>query len=122
VGQRKGLNIGGKEEPLFILSTDTARNIIYVGQGHDHPCLNQYSLFISETDIHWIREDQKMVTNEKRNYLVRIRYRQPLQKATLYKQKDGLYILFDKAQRGITPGQFAAWYKNDELLGSGVIE
>lgn len=121
VGQRKGLNIGGKKEPLFVLSVNTTKNIIYVGQGHNHPCLNRYSLFISNSDIHWIREDQKMQTNEKRDYLVRVRYRQPLQKATLYMQDDGLYILFEKTQRGITTGQFAAWYNGEELLGSGVI-
>jgi len=122
VGQRKGLNIGGKKEPLFVLSTDTVKNILYVGQGHNHPCLNRYSLFISKSDVHWLREDQKMMTNEKRAYLVRVRYRQPLQKATLYMQEDGLYILFEKAQRGITSGQFAAWYNEDELIGSGVID
>ena len=122
VGQRKGLNIGGKKEPLFVLSTDTVKNILYVGQGHNHPCLNRYSLFISKSDVHWIREDQKMMANEKRDYLVRVRYRQPLQKATIYMQKDGIYILFEKAQRGITSGQFAAWYHKDELIGSGVIK
>jgi len=121
IGQRKGLNIGGKQEPLFVLNTDTVNNIIYVGQGHNHPCLNRYSLYIPKSEIHWIRDDQKMVVNEKRKYLVRIRYRQPLQKAFLYMQEDGMYILFEKAQRGITPGQFAAWYDKEELLGSGVI-
>ncbi len=121
IGQRKGLNIGGKQEPLFVLATDTVNNILYVGQGHNHPALNRYALYIADADVHWIREDLKMSTGEKRNYLVRIRYRQPLQKATLYRQEDGMYILFARAQRGITPGQFAAWYKDDELLGSGVI-
>lgn len=121
VGQRKGLNIGGKKEPLFVLYTDTINNIIYVGQGHNHPCLNRYALFITINDIHWIREDLIMKTGEKRDYSVRIRYRQPLQKATLYMQEDGMYILFAEAQRGITSGQFAAWYDKDELLGSGVI-
>ncbi len=121
VGQRKGLNIGGKKEPLFVLSTDTDNNILYVGQGHNHPCLNRYALRIQRSDVHWIREDMKMSTGEKRDYLVRIRYRQPLQKATLYMQDDCMYITFLKAQRGITPGQFAAWYSQEELFGSGVI-
>jgi len=122
IGQRKGLNIGGKREPLFVLRIDTKKNRVYVGQGHDHPGLNRHGLFIPEYDIHWIREDVKMEQGEKREYKVRIRYRQPLQKAVIYRQKDGLYILFTKAQRGVTSGQFAAWYNDTELMGSGVIE
>ena len=121
IGQRKGLNVGGKPEPLFVLATDIDRNIIYVGQGHDHPGLNRYGLFIPEQEIHWIREDLKMHAGEQRSYRVRIRYRQPLQQARLFKEDEGLYILFNDAQRGVTPGQFAAWYADRELLGSGVI-
>jgi tRNA-uridine 2-sulfurtransferase len=121
IGQRKGLNVGGKAEPLFVLGTDIQNNIIYVGQGHDHPGLNRYGLFIPGNEIHWIREDLLMREGEKRNYMVRIRYRQPLQKAAVHMEKTGMYILFEEAQRGITPGQFAAWYDKDELIGSGVI-
>jgi tRNA-specific 2-thiouridylase len=121
IGQRKGLNVGGKTEPLFVLDTDTEKNILYVGQGHDHPGLNRYALFIPKSDIHWIRKDLALANGNKKNFLVRIRYRQPLQQATLYMENKGLFILFKEAQRGITPGQFAAWYQEDELLGSGVI-
>jgi len=121
IGQRKGLNVGGKAEPLFVLATDIRENIVYVGQGHGHPLLNRFGLFIPFTDIHWLREDLRMHPGEKRNYQVRIRYRQPLQQATLFMEQDGLYIVFENAQRGITPGQFAVWYDSDELLGSGVI-
>jgi tRNA-uridine 2-sulfurtransferase len=121
IGQRKGLNVGGKAEPLFVLATDTTNNIVYVGQGHEHPGLNRYGLFIPDNDIHWIREDLEMRAGEERTYSVRIRYRQPLQKATLYRENRGMYIVFKESQRGITPGQFAAWYHADELLGSGVI-
>ncbi|MBN1598775.1 MAG: tRNA 2-thiouridine(34) synthase MnmA [Bacteroidales bacterium] len=121
IGQRKGLNIGGKEQPLFVLDTDIGNNIIYVGQGHDHPVLNRYGLFIPEDEVHWIRPGLKMQSGEKRKFLVRIRYRQPLQKAALYMQQKGMYIIFKNPQRGITPGQFAAWYSDDELVGSGVI-
>ena len=122
IGQRKGLNVGGKAEPLFVLNTDIQNNIVYVGQGHDHPALNRYGLYIPDRDIHWIRDDLRMVPGEKSNYKIRIRYRQPLQSAFLYMQDDGMYILFKEAQRGITPGQFAAWYEKRELLGSGVIQ
>jgi tRNA-specific 2-thiouridylase len=121
IGQRKGLSVGGKALPLFVLSTNIEKNILYVGQGHEHPGLNRHGLFIPKPDIHWIREDLKMEYGDKRRYQVRIRYRQPLQEATLYMETKGLYILFKNAQRGITPGQFAAWYNDDELLGSGVI-
>ncbi len=121
IGQRKGLNIGGKAEPLFVLATDTLNNILYVGQGHSHPVLNRVGLFIPANDIHWIRNDLKMKIGERRDYLVRVRYRQPLQEATLIAKGEGLYIVFQEPQRGITPGQFAVWYAGDELLGSGVI-
>lgn len=121
VGQRKGLNIGGRKEPLFVLAIDVIENIVYVGQGHDHPGLNRYGLFIPDQEIHWIRPDLKMEVDEIRKYLVRIRYRQPLQKAYLYKKTNGIYIIFEELQRGITSGQFAAFYDQDELIGSGVI-
>jgi tRNA-specific 2-thiouridylase len=121
VGQRKGLNIGGKKEPLFVIATDTESNIVYTGQGKDHPGLYRKGLFINSNDIHWIRYDIKMKPGEVRYLMVRIRYRQPLQKASLYLSKEGMYIIFDRMQRGITPGQFAAWYDGEELLGSGCI-
>lgn len=121
IGQRKGLNIGGKAEPMFVIGTDTENNNLYVGMGHNHPGLNRWGLFIPAQDIHWIRKDLAMHAGESRRYLVRVRYRQPLQDATLFCNKEGLHILFDKKQRGITSGQFAAWYDGDELLGSGVI-
>lgn len=122
IGQRKGLNIGGHKEPLFVIATDIQKNIIYVGEGESHRGLYRSCLRIASEDIHWIREDQRMGIGEKRRYRVRIRYRQPLQDATLLMRDGGLFILFDEPQRGITPGQFAAWYTpDDELLGSGVI-
>jgi tRNA-specific 2-thiouridylase len=122
IGQRKGLNIGGKAEPMFVISTDTVRNNLFVGMGHDHPGLNRWGLFIPSEDIHWIRTDRIMFPGESINRLVRVRYRQPLQDAELYMKDEGLYILFGKKQRGITSGQFAAWYDDEELLGSGVIQ
>lgn len=121
VGQRKGLNVGGFKEPLFVLATDTRKNIIYVGEGQSHPGLHKRGLFIKAEDIHWIRPDKKMMNGEKRNYQVRVRYRQPLQKAELFRTNNGIYIIFNNLQRGITPGQFAAWYDGEELLGSGII-
>jgi len=122
IGQRKGLNIGGKAEPMFVIGTDTMQNNLYVGMGHDHPGLNRWGLFIPSEDIHWVRNDLALRTGEIRKMLVRVRYRQPLQQAVLHRRENGLHILFDRKQRGITPGQFAAWYDGEELVGSGVIE
>jgi len=122
IGQRKGMNIGGYAEPLFVIATDVSENIVYVGEGHSHPGLNRKGLFIRKDEIHWVREDQELITGESRDYLVRIRYRQALQKARLYRRDEGMFIIFDHLQRGIAPGQFAAWYEGDEVMGSGVIE
>lgn len=123
IGQRRGLNIGGHKESIFIISIDIESNTIYVGEGQEHPGLYRKALKIENREVHWIRKDLKMEIGEKRDYLVRIRYRQPLQQATLLQREDSLYILFEKPQRGITPGQFAAWYsaEDEEMLGSGVI-
>jgi len=121
VGQRKGLGVGGKEEPLFVIATDVEKNRIYVGQGQSHPGLYRRGLKIRSGEVHWVREDLKMNPGEQREYLVRIRYRQPLQHATLVMTGEGMFILFRKPQRGIAPGQFAAWYQGEELVGSGVI-
>ncbi len=122
IGQRKGLNVGGHKDSLFVISTDIERNIIYVGEGHRHKGLSRLCLRIDANEIHWIREDLKMGENEIRRYRVRIRYRQPLQDATLIMKKNALFILFDAPQRGITSGQFAVWYSGDgEMLGSGSI-
>ena len=121
IGQRKGLNIGGYEKPLFVLATDVVRNIIYVGEGQDHPGLFRQGLFIPLADLHWVRPDFLMADGEDREFLFRIRYRQPLEKGRIIMTPLGAYILFDEQQRGITSGQFAAWYLDDELIGSGVI-
>ena len=121
IGQRKGLNIGGHKDSIFVIDTDIPKNIIYVGEGHTHKGLSRSCLRIDPSEIHWIRPDLRMAEGEIRRYRVRIRYRQPLQDATLIMRQNGLYILFDAPQRGITPGQFAAWYDGDEMIGSGVI-
>ena len=122
IGQRKGLGIGGHANPVFVLATDIERNIIYVGEGENHPGLLRGCLRIAPDEIHWIRPSEAMQVGENRRYRVRIRYRQPLQDATLLMRENGLFIRFDELQRSITPGQFAVWYAPDgEMLGSGVI-
>lgn len=121
IGQRKGLNIGGHKDALFVIATDIDANIIYVGEGHRHKGLSRSCCSIMPEEIHWIRPDLEMAVGEIRRYKVRVRYRQPLQDAWLIRRESGMYVLFDAPQRGITPGQFAAWYDEDEMLGSGVI-
>lgn len=122
IGQRRGLAVGGHSDSVFVISTDIPSNTIYVGQGHGHKGLQRRCLRIAPDEIHWIRPDLTMSPGESRRYLVRIRYRQPLEEATLIMRDNGLYIIFDNPQRGITPGQFAVWYAPDgEMLGSGVI-
>ena len=122
IGQRKGLNIGGHKDSVFVIETDVPSNVIYVGEGHTHKGLSRSCLRIAPDEIHWIRPDLCMNPGEMRRYRVRIRYRQPLQDATVIMRENGLYFLFDSPQRGITPGQFAVWYDGDEMLGSGVIQ
>ncbi|MGG8497876.1 tRNA 2-thiouridine(34) synthase MnmA [Tenacibaculum sp. TC6] len=120
-GQRKGLAVGGTKEPLFVIETDVNTNIIYTGEGKNHQGLYRKVLFVSNEELHWIREDLALKTSESMEVDARIRYRQPLEKATLYKVETGLYVAFNNPQSAIQEGQFVAWYKNEELLGSGVI-
>ncbi|MFD0835803.1 tRNA 2-thiouridine(34) synthase MnmA [Mariniflexile aquimaris] len=120
-GQRKGLAVGGTVEPLFVIDTDVEENIIYTGQGKEHPGLLKKALFVTNEELHWIREDLALQLDETMQVMARIRYRQPLQKATLTKVDSGLYVEFEEFQSAITEGQFVAWYLNDELVGSGVI-
>ena len=121
VGQRKGLHIGGRPEPSFVLSIDTASNLVFSGQNEQHPGLNRIALKINSKDVHWTNPNFKLEIGGSLDCLVRIRYRQKLQKGTIFFNESGLFILFDEKQRGITPGQFAAFYINEELIGSGVI-
>ncbi len=121
IGQRRGLHVGGKEKPLFVIGTDIPDNLIFVGQGDDHPGLYRKGLRVADSEVHWIRPDLKMKAGETRKYKARIRYRQALTEATLTYDGETLFVLFDEAQRGVAPGQFVAWYEGDELIGSGVI-
>ncbi len=121
IGQRKGLNVGGTKEPLFIIATNVNTNTIYTGLGSEHPGLFKKTLFVEKSEIHWIREDLALANGATREVMARIRYRQPLQKATLYQFETAMYVAFESPQSAITEGQFVAWYEKDELLGSGVI-
>ena len=122
IGQRKGLGIGGRKESLFIIGTDVTTNTIYVGEGDSHPGLYRKALCIDSSEVHWVEPCEALKVGEERRVKARIRYRQPLEDATLIQREDALYILFDNPQRGIAGGQFAAWYESDRLIGSGVIK
>ncbi len=121
IGQRKGLGIGGRKESLFVLGTDVAENVIYVGEGDAHKGLWRDVLHIATEELHWVNPTRRLEVGEEHRFMVRIRYRQPLQTATLYMRSEGAYIVFDEPQRGIAAGQFAAMYDGEELVGSGVI-
>ena len=120
-GQRKGLNVGGTKEALFVIATNVQTNTIYTGQGAQHPGLFKKALFIAKDEEHWIRTDLALANEQTMKVMARIRYRQPLQVATLHQFEDGMYVAFDEPQSAITEGQFVAWYLEDELVGSGVI-
>lgn len=120
-GQRKGLDVGGTKDPLYVIETDVDANVIYTGQGKDHPGLYRRTLFVTNAELHWVRPDIALKVDESMVVLARIRYRQELQKAKLYKVDSGLYVDFEQEQSAITEGQFVAWYLEDELIGSGVI-
>jgi len=122
VGQRKGLQVGGTGKPLFVIATDTIQNVIYTGLGEEHPGLNRYGLFVKLDQIHWIRKDLALQVGMHAVYAARIRYRQALSKATLIQRENGLYVVFEKAQKGIAAGQFVAWYQGEECIGSGTID
>jgi tRNA-specific 2-thiouridylase len=121
IGQRKGLDVGGTPEPLFVIQTDVDKNILYTGQGKAHPGLYRRTLFVGEADLHWVRADLALKPGQEMEVMARIRYRQELQPAVLYRTEGGIYVDFREPQSAITPGQFVAWYREDELLGSGVI-
>ncbi|WP_445710907.1 tRNA 2-thiouridine(34) synthase MnmA [Flavobacterium sp.] len=120
-GQRKGLNVGGTKEALFVIETDVEKNIIYTGQGSNHPGLLKKALYIKNDEVHWVREDLALQSNQTMDVMARIRYRQELQEATLHQFEEGMYVVFKEPQSAITEGQFVAWHKEDEVLGSGVI-
>ena len=120
-GQRKGLAIGGTKEPLFVIDTDVKNNILYTGQGKTHPGLHKKGLWVTNDEVHWIRQDLELKEGDTMEVMARIRYRQALEKAKLYQMKDELYVIFEDEQTAISEGQFVAWYHEDELLGSGVI-
>ncbi len=121
IGQRKGLQVGGFKKPLFVIEKDVKKNIIYVGEGENHPGLYRQGLLIKSNDINWLRPDLKISLNSSEKILARIRYRQTLKPARIFRDQNGLYLIFDKKQKAISSGQFAAWYKGKELIGSGII-
>ena len=121
IGQSKGLGIGGHKESCFLISRDMENNLVYVGEGRNFPGLFRKALKIDNSELHWVREDLRLKNGESMEVMARIRYRQPLEKATLYQFEEGFFIEFENPQSAIAEGQFAAWYVGEELLGSGVI-
>jgi len=121
IGQRRGLGVGGKLEPLFIVETDVKNNMVYTAQGENHPALLRRGLFVKNDEIHWVRSDMELQDGQEATYMVRIRYRQPLFECRLVKTQEALFCLFKEPQRSVAKGQFIAWYQDNELIGSGII-
>ncbi|MNK17842.1 tRNA-specific 2-thiouridylase MnmA [compost metagenome] len=121
IGQSKGLGIGGHKESCFIIQREMENNIIFVGEGKNFPGLFRKALKIDNSEVHWVREDLKLKNGESMDVLARIRYRQTLEKATIHQFENGFYMEFENPQSAIAEGQFASWYLDDELIGSGVI-
>ena len=122
IGQRKGLNIGGRPNPSFVIGLDVKNNLVFSGQKDSHKGLNKWGLKLDIKTVVSTKNNFKLTEGESKEFQFRIRYRQPLQKGVLINKEGDYYVLFDKIQRGITPGQFCAWYIGDELIGSAVIE
>ena len=121
IGQSKGLGIGGHKESCFIICREMENNIIFVGEGKHFPGLFRKALKIENAELHWVREDLRLKNGESMEVMARIRYRQTLEKATIHQFESGFYMEFENPQSAIAEGQFAAWYLEDELIGSGVI-
>jgi tRNA-uridine 2-sulfurtransferase len=122
IGQRKGLQIGGRPFPSFVVQIDTENNLVFTGQKDEHKALNRWALKIDVESIKFINQKLDLSLDQEVSYQFRIRYRQPLQKGVLIIRNGDVYVLFESLQRGITPGQFCAWYLGGELMGSGVIQ
>jgi len=121
LGQRKGLAIGGYKDPLFVISTNTQTNEIFVGEGKNHPGLIKKALKVRFSDINWVNDYYNFENLGDLKLKARIRYRQKLQKISVYKYFDYLYVEFEDFQSAVTKGQFLAIYDNSQLIASGVI-
>lgn len=120
-GQRRGLQIGGKPLPLFVLQTDVEENVIYVGQGDNHWGLISSGLFVSEKEAHWVRPSLKEAVLETHELQCRFRYRQALVGCKLLVIEGGYQVVFGAPDKAVTAGQFVAIYWNDEIVFSGAI-
>lgn len=122
IGQRKGLHIGGRPYPSFVIGIDTKENLVFTGQKEEHPGLYRWALRMNKSEFHFVNPSYSLGDLSEMDLNIRIRYRQALQSGKLIIKGDYLYLLFNEKQRGITPGQFAAIYHKGELLASGVID
>ncbi|MFM2476934.1 tRNA 2-thiouridine(34) synthase MnmA [Celerinatantimonas sp. MCCC 1A17872] len=122
LGQRKGLHIGGRkdanEEPWYVVDKDVERNVLIVGQGHDHPRLRSMAMQVKQ--LHWVNRQTR---KEPFRAVVKTRYRQQdIPCKIVPVDDDTLLVEFDSYQIAVTPGQSAVFYDNEECLGGGIIE
>jgi tRNA-specific 2-thiouridylase len=120
-GQRRGLQIGGKPLPLFVLQTDVTNNVIFVGQGEDHPGLLSMGLFVLENESCWVRPSMRSKVLNCNDLTCKYRYRQTSVSCTLQVHELGYQVVFKAPQKSITSGQFVAIYLEDEIVFSGAI-
>jgi len=122
LGQRQGLGIGGvkgfPEAPWYVLHKDLENNVLYVGQGHEHPWM--LSTRLEASQLAWVSgtapEAGSILT-------AKVRYRQQDQAVSIEKiDANRMHLKFQRAQRAVTPGQSVVLYDGDICLGGGIIE
>jgi tRNA-specific 2-thiouridylase len=122
LGQRQGLGIGGvrgcPDEPWYVLHKDLENNILYVGQGHDHPWLLSGNLLASQ--LSWVSGHAPEPGTE---LSAKVRYRQADQSCVVCAlDKNRLELHFKEEQRAVTPGQSVVLYEGENCLGGGIID
>lgn len=121
-GQRKGLQIGGKPLPLFIVNTDVDNNRIFVGQGEDHPALFYRGLMVKKEEAHWVRPSLIDSSLKSKKLTCQIRYRQAAFPCELIMDsEENMIVYFSAPHKSVTPGQFVAVFDENELIFSGAI-
>ncbi|QDP02959.1 tRNA 2-thiouridine(34) synthase MnmA [Thalassotalea sp. PS06] len=123
LGQRKGLRIGGLkdagDEPWYVVEKDMKRNVLIVGQGHNHPRL--FSKGLVADQLHWVDREEPAL-NEAFRCTVKTRYRQQDVACTVTRINDSDYeVMFDEQQSSVTPGQSVVFYQDEVCLGGGII-
>ena len=115
IGQRKGLNIGGNSDKMFVVGKDLNKNILYVAFGEDNKYLYSYSALI--TNINFLSDKRP------KNCTCKFRYRQVDNDISVEYLDDGnIKVYYPQGVKAVTPGQACVLYLNDECIAGGIIE